>query len=75
MKSGAWREHRRDYKRNFDQLEKGSEQRMSASQFARVHRLDARVLRRRLREANYDRKGRHKVPVKDLETFCEERKV
>jgi hypothetical protein len=55
----AWREYRREYKRAINQRDKaaGREGRMYASEFARLHGIDPRALRKRMRAAKYKRQG------------------
>lgn len=68
----VWRQHMREYHRNLNQRdrENANEGRMTASVFARLHNMNPKVLRHRMRKANYKRVGnRQHVPIKDLEKF------
>lgn len=67
-----WREYRREYKRAINQRDKeiGREGLMFASDFARLHGMHPRALRKRMRKAGYKRRGnRNLIPIKDLEGF------
>ena len=68
----AWREYRREYKRAINQRDKANahEGKMYVSEFARIHKITPRVLRKRMRLAGYVREGnRNLIPIKDLERF------
>ena len=65
-----WKEYRRERQRKIYEHDRARDGRMFASEFARLHGLNPRVLRRRMRESGYKRKGnRHLIPVRDLERF------
>jgi len=67
-----WKAYRREYMREINQRDRANEERMYASQFARLHKINPHVLRKKMRAAGYKREGgRHQVPVKDLERFLE----
>lgn len=67
----VYREHRLRTQRELRQRDTApiNEGRISVADFARQHGLNAWVLRRKLRMAGYDRKGRATVPIKDLLRF------
>jgi hypothetical protein len=68
---GAWREYRRESKKNIEQRDRAraNADRVTAAEFARKHSLNPRMLRRHMRAAGYDRRGRNLIPIKDLEKF------
>jgi hypothetical protein len=66
-----WKQYRREYQRKNRQRDHADRAgKMFASQFARLHGMNPRVLRRRMRKAKYKREGnRNLLPVRDLEKF------
>ena len=72
MIEDAYTKHRREdrRKRRERDAEATKANRITVAEFARLHKLNAWSLRRRLRMAGYDRGGRMRLPIKDLENFC-----
>jgi hypothetical protein len=66
----ALKQHTREYYRNMYRRDRENEGRMTAAEFARLHKINPWALRRRMRLAGYVRKdNRNRVPIKDLEKF------
>lgn len=69
-----YREHvrRRRAERRKRDAEAAEAGRITVAEFARQHGLNAWGLRRKMRLAGYDRKGRMRLPIRDLQKFLKE---